>query len=115
METSHPTSSPLSQPPASPLPAVWSDAIGFWEPRRLPYNLVLAAVVLVWLMATWPHFLPAFRLSNLLRLAVLGLIANVLYCATYFVDLPFQLSSLGAAGDLAAGFSGSWGCFSPFF
>jgi hypothetical protein len=96
MEISHPTPSPLGQPPSPPLPAPWSDAIGFWEPRRLIYNLVLAAVVLVWLMATWPHFLPAFTLPDLLRLAVLGLIANVLYCAAYFVDLPFHLSSLAA-------------------
>ena len=81
MEISHPTPSPISQPPSPPFPALWSDAIRFWEPRRLLYNLVLAAIVLVWLMATWPHFLPALNLPDLLRLAVLGLIANVLYCA----------------------------------
>jgi hypothetical protein len=98
METPPPTSSPqIVIPPEQSVPIrLWSDAIRFWEPRRLLYNLVLAAIVLVWLMATWPHFLPAFNLPNLLRLAVLGLIANVLYCAAYFVDLPFQLSSLGA-------------------
>ena len=97
METSFPTPSPYIGKSSEPPPSKpWSDAWRFWEPRRLIYNLVLAAVVLVWIMATWPHFRPAFTLPDLLRLSILGLIANALYCAAYFVDLPLQLSSFSA-------------------
>jgi hypothetical protein len=96
MDTSHPARSPqIGIPPQQPRQRLWSDAIRFWELRRLIYNLILTAVVLVWLMATWPHFRPAFTWLNLLRLVILGLIANVFYCSAYFVDVPLLHSSLG--------------------
>jgi hypothetical protein len=76
--------------------ATWADAIRYWEPRRLFYNLVLTAVVIIWLTASWPHFRPAFNLTALLLLVILGLIANACYCAAYLIDIPLQQSSLGA-------------------
>jgi hypothetical protein len=76
------------------LRALLSDAIRFWEPRRLIYNIVLAAVVVVWLVATWPHFRATLTLSSLLFLAVLASLANVCYCAAYLVDIPIQRSLL---------------------
>ncbi|HXR17089.1 MAG TPA: hypothetical protein VN777_12905 [Terriglobales bacterium] len=71
-----------------------ADAIRFWEPRRVVYNLVLTTVVLVWFAATWPHFRAAMTLSSLLIFCVLALLANACYCAAYFVDIPLQRSSL---------------------
>lgn len=68
-------------------------AIRYWEPRRLIYNLVLAAVVAVWLVATWPHFRNAATLESLGRVTVLALAANVCYCAAYFVDILMQRCS----------------------
>ncbi len=68
----------------------FSNAIGFWEPRRLVYNFCLAVVVLIWLTATWPHFRPALSLFSLLRFCVLGLLANLCYCAAYLIDIPIQ-------------------------
>lgn len=65
-------------------------AARFWEPRRLPYNLVLAAVVIFWIAWTWPHFRPAFHLVPLLQLVVLAILANVCYSAAYFADLVLQ-------------------------
>ena len=67
-------------------------AIHYWEWRRLPYNLILAAITLAWLWASWPHFRPAMTLPALLRLIALAAIANVLYCAAYLVDVPLQLA-----------------------
>ncbi len=81
-------------PPTLAFRGVLADAIHFWEPRRLFYNLALAAVVIIWIAASWPHFRPAFTLIPFLQLLVLALIANVFYCAAYFVDLPMQFSSL---------------------
>jgi hypothetical protein len=73
-----------------------ANAIQYWEPRRLVYNLVLLAVTAVWFLATWPHFRAALTVPSLLLFAVLGLLANVCYCAAYLVDLPMQCSSLGS-------------------
>src|SRR6266849_10250640 len=95
METALPTQSQgLGESPSGPFRRLLADAIRFWEPRRLIYNLVLAAVVMVWLAASWPHFRPAFTLQSLLLLAILALLANACYCAAYLVDLPMQCSSL---------------------
>jgi len=75
--------------------ALLTDAGRYWERRRIIYNVVLGAAVVVWLTVTWPHFQPAFTWLNLLRLTGLALIANLLYCAAYLVDIPMQLSAVG--------------------
>jgi len=74
--------------------AVVRDSFRYWEPRRIAYNLVLAAVTLAWLIFTWPHFRPAFTLDSLLKLLVLAVIANIPYCAVYAADIPLQFSSI---------------------
>jgi hypothetical protein len=84
---------PLSSEPKATL---LGDSLRFWELRRLPYNLVLIAVVIAWVAATWPHFRPMVDVHTLLLLAILGLIANVCYCAAYFVDIPMQCSALAS-------------------
>jgi hypothetical protein len=61
------------------------------------YNVVLTAVVVVWVVATWPHFRVALTLHSLLLLAILALLGNVCYCAAYLVDIPMQRSSLSTA------------------
>jgi hypothetical protein len=71
---------------------VLSDAIRYWEPRRIIYNLVLVTVVMAWLFFTWPHFQNAVTLGSLLFLSVFALLANVCYCAAYVVDIPMQYS-----------------------
>ena len=73
------------------------DAIRYWEPRRVVYNLVLAAVVIGWLVSTWPHFREAVTLQSLLILSILATLANVCYCGAYAVDVPMQHTSFGAA------------------
>ena len=53
METAHPTQlQGFGESPSGPFRGVLFDAIRFWEPRRLLYNFVLSAVVVVWLVAT---------------------------------------------------------------
>jgi len=82
--------------PSSPFKQSLADAMRFWERKRVIYNLVLIGVVVVWILVTWPHFRPAMHWFSLLQLIVLGLIANALYCAAYFVDIPMQISGDGA-------------------
>ncbi len=69
-------------------------ALRYWEPRRILYNAVLSAVSFFWFASAWQHFRPAVNPSNAIRLMGLALIANVLYCAAYIVDLPLQLSKI---------------------
>jgi hypothetical protein len=97
MEAAPPTpTQDSSNSPSRPFRGLLADAMRFWEPRRLIYNLVLFAVAMIWLVASWPHFRPAMTLSSLLILTVLALLANVCYCTAYLLDIPMQLSSAGA-------------------
>ncbi len=82
--------------PLGPFRGPLADAIRYWEPRRAVYNLVLIAVTVAWMVATWPHFRPALTLSSLPPMAVLALLANVCYCAAYVVDVAMLHSSLNA-------------------
>src|SRR5271155_2322680 len=95
METADATPSPsLANPPSGPFRPILSDALHFWELRRIFYNLALAAAAIFWLVATWPHFRPAFTLNSLFLLSILALLANACYCAAYLIDIPMQLSTL---------------------
>src|SRR5258705_11844457 len=73
--------------------AILTDAIRFWERGRVAYNLVLTAIVLGWIVLTWPHFRLALGLSLVEFLFVLAVLANVCYCAAYLADIPLQYSS----------------------
>ena len=95
MESAQSASAPLAGSPGPPAGA-FRAAARFWEPRRLAYNAVLTAVVVFWIVSTWPHFRPGFKLINLLRLGVLALVANLGYCAAYAVDLPLQRSEFAS-------------------
>jgi hypothetical protein len=48
-----------------------TDAIRFWEPRRMVYKLVFVLFAAIWLMVTWPHFRPAFTQPSFLLFGVL--------------------------------------------
>ena len=71
------------------------DAVRYWEVRRVIYNAALFAVCVVWLVATWPHFRPAFAWWAVPPMAFLALVANICYSAAYLVDIPMQQSSMG--------------------
>jgi hypothetical protein len=86
------TSSPVTSAPP-PFREVLTDAIRYWEPRRIGYNAFLAAIVPGWVVFTWPHFRDAFTWSSLLALFVLAVLANVCYSAAYLVDVPVQYSA----------------------
>jgi len=79
-----PQETPNPQPRT--LREAFADAVRFWEPRRILYNSMLIAVVLLWVSLTWPHFQPALHLQPILALGVLALLANLCYCAAYLVE-----------------------------
>lgn len=92
------TEQPASRSPqfvAAPhvtLQRILGNAVRYWEPRRIIYNLVLCAAVLAWTLLTWPHFRPALTGHSALLLLVLAGLANLCYCAAYLADVPMQYS-----------------------
>jgi hypothetical protein len=75
-----------------------TDAIKFWEPWRLLYNLALAAVVIIYFAIAYPSSKSALTVDLCLGLFLLAVVANVAYCAAYIVDIFAQ----------ASGFRDSW-------
>lgn len=81
---------------ASGVREVFTDAIRYWERRRVLYNAVLLVVV----SAVFLYYLPAasekISLNLLLQFFLLAVLANVLYCAAYIVDFVAQFSGFRA-------------------
>ena len=69
-----------------------TDAIKFWEPCRILYNLVLAAIVIVYFAIGYPASKALLTVDFCLGLFLLAVIANVAYCAAYVVDIFAQAS-----------------------
>jgi len=70
-----------------------SNAIGYWERRRIAYNIVLLIVVAVMFTVNLPGSRANVSANTLLMLFVLAVLANVAYCAAYIVDVAAQLST----------------------
>ncbi len=71
-------------------------ALAFWERGRILYNAILAAIVLLWVALSWPHFRPALTLGSFEAFVVLGLLANLCYSAAYVAELFTQPFLSGA-------------------
>lgn len=69
-----------------------TDAIRYWEPRRILYNLALAAVFLFYFIRAFPNSKAAISLDSILVLFLLVVLANVAYSAAYVVDVFVQAS-----------------------
>lgn len=91
------------QPPGEPrgfiqrLSAYAANALRYWEPRRIAYNLALGSVVIAHLLLAWPGSRQKLSVDSLLGMFVLAVLANVAYCAVYVVDLFVQFSGLDRA------------------
>jgi hypothetical protein len=70
-----------------------TEAIKYWEPRRLLYNLALAAVVAITFCLNLPASKAAITIDAVLWLFLLAVLANVAYCAAYIVDIFVQVSA----------------------
>ena len=74
-----------------------SDALRYWEPRRIAYNVVLALVVVAYFALNWPQSRTAVSFEGVLFVFVLAVLANICYCAAYLGDVFVQLSGFRAA------------------
>ena len=70
-----------------------TDTIRWWETMRVPYNLVLAAVVLLVLFLAGPHAASRLSGEDTFALFALAVLANVAYCTAYPADLLVQASA----------------------
>lgn len=82
-----------SQSPAADNGSPWRDAKGFWEPRRVAYNAILAAVVAVHMALQWSRIYPGMMAQFLGLLVVLGVLANLCYSAAYLLDIALRASA----------------------
>jgi hypothetical protein len=69
-----------------------TDAIRFWEPRRLIYNAVLAFIVIGYFCGSLPESQAALSFNGFLFVVVLAVLANLCYCAAYIADIFAQFS-----------------------
>ncbi len=74
-----------------------SEALRYWEPRRLVYNGVLLLVVAGCFVAGLPESRAHVGPNLLIVLFLLAVLANVLYSLAYVVDVFVQRSALREA------------------
>ena len=74
-----------------------SQAIRYWEPRRILYNAVLLVEVVIVFVVNLPGSRSHFNVNLALLLFVQAVLANVAYCACYVVDVVAQLSAFREA------------------
>jgi len=70
----------------------FTDAIRFWEPRRVIYNVVLAAIVMAYFAVGYPSSKTLLSIDFALGLFLLAVAANIAYCAAYLADVFVQAS-----------------------
>ena len=69
-----------------------TDAIHWWELRRIAYNAALGLIVVGYFVKHLPSSKRCLTLDGVLWLAVLAILANVAYCAAYVPDIFAQAS-----------------------
>lgn len=68
-------------------------AIRYWEPLRLVYNVVLAAIVLIYFGINYSASRSLPSINLVLYLFLLAVLANIAYCAAYPVDIFVSASN----------------------
>ncbi len=79
-------------PSRATLSEIVTDAIRYWEPRRILYNVVLGLIVIGYFVAYWPASREIFSVETGLGMFMLVVLANLCYCSAYLVDLFAQIS-----------------------
>lgn len=74
------------------VPELITDALRYWELRRVLYNILLTVVFLGHFLAAWPDSRASLTLDGFLALFGLAVLANVAFSAVYVADLFIQLS-----------------------
>src|SRR2546427_9118951 len=70
-----------------------TEAIRYWEPKRIGYKLALAAVVVACFIVRLPVSKHTLTADTLLSLVAVTIVANIFYCAAYVADVFVQMSA----------------------
>jgi hypothetical protein len=87
-----PAATPPSARASASMREMVTDAIGYWEPRRLVFNAVLAIIVVGYFVAGLPDARSTLSVDGILFLFALAVLANVCYCGAYIADIFAQFS-----------------------
>jgi hypothetical protein len=71
-----------------------TEAVRYWEPRRILYNAVLVLVVSTYFFLGLPFSTSTLSMNLFLVLFALAVLANIAYCAAYVVDIFAQTTGL---------------------
>jgi len=66
LNSSSPSSGAADDAPRGDAPGAFRDAAQWWEPRRVLYNLALAAVFVALTARTWPRLQPELNSAAVL-------------------------------------------------
>ena len=69
-----------------------TDAIRFWEPRRIGYNVVLPVIVILCFVSKLPASKQEVSVNLVLFIFELAVLANIAYCTAYPVDILVQIT-----------------------
>lgn len=84
----------VSDPELCSFRDIISDAIRYWEPKRLVYNIVLALVFLIHLLRHGSSAAHVFlAIDAWFLLFILVVLANICYSTAYVLDVFVQWSS----------------------
>jgi hypothetical protein len=81
----------------------FTDAIRFWEPRRVIYNLVLALIVIAYFVAGYPSSKTVLSVDFALGVFLLAVVANIAYCAAYLADFLYRSQDFAKFGSAPVG------------
>ncbi len=70
-----------------------TNAISYWEIRRIIYNAVLAVIVIGYFVANLPASSELITPDAIFALFILAVLANIAYCAAYMADIVAQMSA----------------------
>jgi len=74
-----------------------TDALRYWEIRRLFFNALLALIVLGHFAASWPESGHSVTFDGVLGLFLLAVLANVAFSVVYVADVFIQVSGFRAS------------------
>ena len=89
---------------------VTTDALKYWEFRRIFYNLLLTIIVVAHFITAWPRSRETVTLEGALGMFLLAVVVNVAYSAVYAADAFIQLSGFRAPLSVAPGADGGRVC-----
>jgi hypothetical protein len=73
-----------------------SDAVRFWEKKRIIYNIGLLLIVVGYFIHYMLQSAAVISFDSVLMLFILAVLANVVYSSAYIVDVFLQLTEFAA-------------------